>query len=49
MKCDYLDCSENGISMCMIPDVAGDIYDRNFCEKHLKKMLWDIKEAIFKE
>lgn len=40
-KCDYEDCNEEGVSACIIIDIAGNDYQRVFCKHHLKKMLYD--------
>ena len=42
MKCDYQNCKELGDSTCLIIDLEGYDFDRCFCRKHLKKMLYDI-------
>jgi hypothetical protein len=49
MNCDYKGCKEWGASQCSIIDVSGEQYLRCFCVKHLKKMLWDEKYAIYKD
>lgn len=49
MNCDYKGCKEWAISACMIVDVSGEVYHRDFCKKHLKKMLWNEKNVILEE
>ena len=49
MKCDYKGCNESGESMCMICDIAGEVYHRCFCIAHLKKMLYDVKGVCYEE
>jgi hypothetical protein len=47
--CDYKGCKELAISCCMIVDVSGEVFNREFCKKHLKKMLWDENGVILEE
>ena len=47
MKCDFEGCNEVGESQCIIIDLEGVDFERVFCKKHLKKMLWD-EEANLK-
>ena len=49
MKCDYKDCKEDGISTCIMVDVAGETFNRCFCKKHLKNMLWDEKGVTYED
>lgn len=45
--CDMKGCKENAESCCMIADLSGKVYQRGFCIKCLKKMLWNIKDVIY--
>lgn len=49
MNCDYKGCNEEGVSMCIIVDTAGNDYHRCFCKKHLRKMLYDCKGVWLEE
>ncbi len=45
--CDFKGCKEIGESACIIISPAGDDYQRIFCSKCLKKMLWDEKDVCY--
>ena len=44
-KCQFKGCDRRADSVCMIADMEGDTFDRDFCLFHLKKMLHDEKDA----
>ena len=48
MECDYKDCKNEGISMCILFDVVGTDFHCCFCKEHLKKMIND-KNAIYED
>jgi hypothetical protein len=48
LKCSYKGCKRQAVSGSnIIADVAGDTYDIDLCEHHLRKLL--PKNAVFKE
>jgi hypothetical protein len=47
MRCDFEHCKNEAASVCMIVDLAGEVYHRDFCVYHLKKMLHDEKNVNY--